>query len=90
MKSQPALGDMTNPNRHPTGVAAQDENGHRVGRKDRNAPVFMIAELHILVREEPVVINHVVEIHSPQRRKARRPVHDIFVQVPFESIGDHE
>jgi hypothetical protein len=89
MKSQPTLGEMRLPrtirrDRH------QDEDDERIGREHGDAPVLVVAEAHLLVGEELVVVERVPLVDRPEALDVHRPVHDEAVHGPLEDVGEEE
>ena len=68
----------------------QDEHDQRVRREHGDAPVLRVAEAHLLVGEELMVIERVPLVDGAQALDVDGPVHDVFVHGPFEQIGEQE
>ncbi len=68
----------------------QDEDDQRIGRKHGDAPVLVVAEAHLVVGEELVVVERVALIDRAQPFDVHRPVHDVSVHGPLEQVGEQE
>src|SRR5262249_29465749 len=59
-------------------------------REYSHAPILVVAETHLVVREELVMIERVPLIDGAQAFDINRAVHDIFVHRPFEQVREQE
>src|SRR5215472_9470165 len=88
---QPAdIGRQQRAERGGRGQRHQDEDDQRVRRKHGDAPVLVVAEAHLIVGEELMMIERVTLIDRAQSLDVHRAVHDKSVHCPFEQVGEQE
>ena len=90
MKSQPTFGENTSPEDDGHRQRHQDEHDQRIGREHRHAPILVVAETHLIVGEELVMIERVPLIDRAQALDVDRAMHDEFVRGPFEQVREQE
>ena len=90
MNSQPTFGEEHEPEDHRGRDRHENEDDQRIGRKHGDAPILVVAEAHLVVGEELVVIERVALVDRAQALDVDRPVHDELVHRPFEQVGEQE
>ena len=68
----------------------EDEHDQHIGREQRHAPILVVAEAHLVVGEELVMVERVPLVKHPQRPDIHRAVHEIFVNHPLENVGEQK
>src|SRR5262249_50990441 len=68
----------------------ENEHDQRIRRKHRHAPILVIAETHLLIGEELMMVERVPLIDRAQALDVDWAMHDEFVHSPFEQVSEQE
>src|SRR6516162_6974801 len=71
------IGTENAPKHDREGQRDHDEHDQRLRRKKRDPPILVIAEAHLIVSEELMVIERVPLVHGAQPLDVDRPVHEV-------------
>ena len=68
----------------------ENEDDQGIGREYGHPPVLVVAEPHLRVGKELMVVERVPLVDRAQAFDVHRPVHDIFVHGPLEQVGEQK